>query len=205
MRSGVQSHGTSHTVMFTNGKDCVVFNCSYQISKLNLNCHLLPGPTLTPSLIGVLVRFRQQPIAISIKHMFHQVRLLDKPLLRFIWREDSSDPKPSLYQWKVLPFGTTCSPCCTIYALQAHASQAEAPTEVRDMVHSSFYVDNCLHSVKTVQEARELIRDLRLYLSRGGFEVSQWASNDHWVIEDFPQSPQAARHGSLFCQTEPKS
>ena len=24
------------------------------------------------------------------------------------------------YEWQVLPFGTTCSPCCAIFALQKH-------------------------------------------------------------------------------------
>lgn len=66
-----------------NGKDRVVFNCSYQVGKLNLNRYLLPGPTLTPSLIGVLVRFRQRPVAISgdIKRMFHQVRPPEQGLI----------------------------------------------------------------------------------------------------------------------------
>ncbi|KAI3370918.1 hypothetical protein L3Q82_007424 [Scortum barcoo] len=52
---------------------------------------LLPGPTLGSTLLGVLLRFREYPFAVSsdIKGMFHQVRLLpeDKPFLRFLWRD----------------------------------------------------------------------------------------------------------------------
>ncbi|KAK7880872.1 hypothetical protein WMY93_032490 [Mugilogobius chulae] len=56
----------------------------------NLNQLLLPGPTLTSSLLGVLLRFREYAVAVcsDIKGMFHQVRLLpeDKTLLCFLWR-----------------------------------------------------------------------------------------------------------------------
>ena len=111
-----------------NGKNRVVFNCSFQVREQNLNKHLLPGPTLTPSL--VMVRFRRQQTAISgdIRRMFHQVLLLDedKPLMRFVWRENPNDP-PSTYQWEVLPFGTTCSPCCATYAMQAHVMEGTVP------------------------------------------------------------------------------
>ncbi|KAE8293785.1 hypothetical protein D5F01_LYC06722 [Larimichthys crocea] len=60
-------------------------------------------PPLGPSLLAVLLRFRERALAFSsdIRGMFHQVRLLqsDKPLLRFLWRDlrpenppTSSDP-----------------------------------------------------------------------------------------------------------------
>ncbi|KAJ8380851.1 hypothetical protein SKAU_G00016290 [Synaphobranchus kaupii] len=54
--------------------------------------------------------------------MFHQVRLLpkDRPLLRFLWRNLERNDSLSVYEWPVLPFRLTCSPCCTIFALQRH-------------------------------------------------------------------------------------
>lgn len=80
-----------HHMVQHNNKDRIVFNCSFQYEGKSLNDLLLPGPTLGPSLLGVLLRFRQYPVAVSgdIKGMFHQIRLLpaDKPVLRFIWRD----------------------------------------------------------------------------------------------------------------------
>ena len=184
-------HKVSH-----NGKDRVVFNCSFQVGRQCLNRYLLPGPTLGPSLLGVLMRFRQDKVAISgdIKGMFHQVRLLeeDKPLLRFLWRDNPNDEHPSIYQWQVLPFGTTCSPCCAIFALQQHVSEdPDAGEDVRYSVERCFYVDNCLQSVATEEEARTLIIKLRTLLARGGFDLRQWASSNPNVLSQLPPEAKA--------------
>lgn len=111
-----------HHLVEQNGKHCVVFNCSYQYQGESLNAYLLPGPVLGPSFIGVLLRFREHQVVISgdIRSMFHQVRLLasDSPFLRFLWRDMRREDPVDVYEWQVLPFGATCSPCCAIYALQ---------------------------------------------------------------------------------------
>ncbi len=77
-----------HHMVHHNGKNRIDFNCSFQYRGQNLNELLLPGPALGPSLLAVLLRFREHSVAVSsdIKGMFHQVRLLpeDKPLLRFV-------------------------------------------------------------------------------------------------------------------------
>lgn len=113
-----------HHMVQHNGKNWVVYNCSFHYQGHNLNELLLPGPTLSPSLLAVLLRFREHSIAFSsdIRGMFHQVRLLptDRPLLRFLWRDLKRDSPPSVYEWQVLPFGTTCSPCCAMFASQKH-------------------------------------------------------------------------------------
>ncbi len=75
---------------------------------------LLPGPTLSPSLLSVLVRFREHSVGISsdIYGMFHQLGLLpeDMPLLRFLWRDMNRKELPGVYEWHVLLFSTTSSP-----------------------------------------------------------------------------------------------
>ncbi|KAI7805208.1 hypothetical protein IRJ41_001894 [Triplophysa rosa] len=157
----------------------------------SLNDQLLPGPNLGPPLLGVLLRFRQHSVAISgdIKGMFHQVRLLpgDKSVLRFIWRDMCREAEPDIYEWQVLPFGTTCSPCCAIYALQHHVQGHKGDMDnLVDIVEQSFYVDNCLHSVQTTSEAKEIVDGLRQFLSQGGFEIRQWACNLPSAIQHLP-------------------
>ncbi|XP_058508983.1 uncharacterized protein LOC131475122 [Solea solea] len=180
-----------HHMVRHNNKDRIVFNCSFQYEGKSLNDLLLPGPALGPSLLGVLIRFRQYPVAVSgdIKGMFHQIRLLpaDKPVLRFIWRDMKKTEEPKIYEWQVLPFGTTCSPCCAIYALQRHAQDTgESDSHLVDCVGQSFYVDNCLRSTHSKEEAKDLVDGLRQLLHTGGFEIRQWASNTPEVIEHLP-------------------
>ena len=180
-----------HHLVSHNGKHRLVFNCSHQYLGQTLNQYLLPGPTLGPSLVGVLLRFREHPIAVSgdIKGMFHQVRLLpdDRPLLRFLWRDLKVDEPPRVFEWEVLPFGTTCSPCCATYALQRHATDHSQPEDiVRFSVDHCFYVDNCLHSVRTPEEAKQLVERLRELLSSAGFNLRQWACNEPSVLSHLP-------------------
>lgn len=154
----------------------VFFNCSFTYQGQNLNNYLLPGPTLGASLLGVLVRFREHRVAISgdIKQMFHQVRLLlrDQPLLRFLWRDLQAEKPPDVYEWRVLPFGTTCSPCCTTFALQRHVLNHSKPQDrVREAMLKHFFADNCLLSTSSEEEARDLVDQLRELLATGGFEI----------------------------------
>lgn len=113
-----------------NGKHHLVFDCSFNHGGLSLNEQLLPGSTLGPSLIGVLLRFCQHAVAISgdIRALFCQIRLLpvDRPLLSFVWRNLQREKQPDIYQWQVLPFGTTSSPCCATFALQKHVKKSAA-------------------------------------------------------------------------------
>ena len=180
-----------HHMVQHNGKNRIVFNCSFQFRGNNLNELLLPGPTLSPSLLAVLLRFREHSVGISsdIRGMFHQVRLLpeDRPLLRFLWRDMNRDKPPSVYEWRVLPFGTTSSPCCATFSLQLHArNSSHSGGTVKEAIEKSFYVDNCMLSLTSEEEARALVDQLRNLLAEGGFDLRQWASNVPSVIHHLP-------------------
>ncbi|KAJ7989950.1 hypothetical protein DPEC_G00309790 [Dallia pectoralis] len=164
-----------HHMVSHNGKNRIVFNCSYQFNNQNLNDSLLPGPPLGASLLGVLLRFREHAVGISgdIKGMFHQVQLLpeDRPLLRFLWRQEKEEPLTTRV-----------------------AKNSEPGEDVRVSVERCFYVDNCLQSLPSPAEARQLVDKLRNILKSGGFELRQWASNDQSVVSHLPKE---ARSDSL--------
>ncbi|KAL0153880.1 hypothetical protein M9458_050801 [Cirrhinus mrigala] len=179
-----------------NDKNRLVFNCSFQYKGMNLNKSPLPGPVLGPSLLGVLIRFREHSVAVSgdMKGMFHQVQLLeqDRPIL-----------EPDIYEWQVLPFGTTCSPCCASYALHKHVlDNTESGDDLQFTIRRSFYVDNCLQSLSTADEARGLIDHLRELLASRGFNIRQWASNQPEVVSHLPKEAQSTSTELWLSQKE---
>lgn len=126
--------------------------------------------------------------------MFHQVRLLpeDRSLLRFLWRDMNCEESPRVYEWRVLPFGTTSSPCCTAFALRQHAKHSSHSEDAaREAVEKSFYVDSCMVSLTSEKEARVLVDQLRNLLAEGGFDLRQWASNVPAVICLLPSEAQS--------------
>lgn len=91
--------------------------------------------------------------------------------------------EPKTYEWQVLPFGSTYSPCCTIYALQQHVQDVcGSNQDLVDCVEQSFSVDNCIHSTHSKEEFKGLVDGLCQMLHTGGFKICQWASNIPAVI-----------------------
>ena len=88
----IPHHGVYHPKK--PGRIRVVFNCSVEFAGESLNRHLLQGLDLTNNLIGVLCRFRQEPVAVmcDIEGMFHQVHVNSEHqnFLRFFWWDSGS-------------------------------------------------------------------------------------------------------------------
>lgn len=70
-----------------------VFDSSAKFKGTSLNDQLLSGPNLTNSLLGVLIRFRKEMIAVvaDVQHMFHcfTVKEQHRDYLRFLWYKDN--------------------------------------------------------------------------------------------------------------------
>ncbi|KAJ8377835.1 hypothetical protein AAFF_G00251540 [Aldrovandia affinis] len=84
-------HGVRHPV---KQKLRVVFDCGASFQGTSLNQQLLQGPDLTSSLVGVLMRFRQETVAVmaDVEAMFHQIRVSheDTDFFRFLWWPDGN-------------------------------------------------------------------------------------------------------------------
>ncbi|VDI04377.1 Hypothetical predicted protein [Mytilus galloprovincialis] len=93
---------------------------------VSLNALLLQGPDLANNLIGVLLRFRTEKVALQgdIESMFYQVKvpLKDRNLLRFLWWPNGDmNSEPEVYRMTVHIFGATSSPSVCNFALRQTA------------------------------------------------------------------------------------
>ncbi|XP_070067137.1 uncharacterized protein [Drosophila virilis] len=159
-----------------------------KVSGMSLNDCLLKGPDTLASLMGVLIRFRERPIAVSgdIREMFHQVkvRLEEQPAQKFLWRDGDSSRFPETYIMQVMTFGASCSPALANYVKNRNAERfvAEHPDAVKAICENTF-VDDWLQSVDTGAEMIQLSETVKRIHASGGFEMRRWTSNSKQVIQ----------------------
>lgn len=101
----------------------VFFDSSAKHEGVALNNVLLSGPDLNNALLGVLIRFRREPIAITadVKQMFYCFTVRDDHhnFLRFLWFKDNDVTKEVIeYRMKVHVFGNRPSPTVAMYGLR---------------------------------------------------------------------------------------
>jgi hypothetical protein len=169
----------------------VVFDCSSQYRGQCLNDCLLQGPDLTNSLMGVLLRFRQEEIAFmaDIEAMFYQVQVPEyqRDYLRFLWW-----PGGELfghiceYRMKVHIFGAISSPSVANYVLKL-IGRTCMDKIISSTILKNFYVDDCLKSLCRTEEVIRLIRGLTIVLKQGGFKLTKFACNSIQVMSNLPK------------------
>ena len=105
------------------GQIRVVFDSATKHDNISLNDVLLSGPDMTNSLLGILLRFRKDTVAVTAdaEKMFYtfHVKNEHRNFLRFLWYRDN-DPSKDLieYRMKVHVFGNSLSPACNIWSPQ---------------------------------------------------------------------------------------
>ena len=176
----------------------VVFDCACKSSSVSLNNQLLQGPENTSSLIGVILRFRVNSVAVAadIKRMFHQVFVSpeDRGALCYLWWPDGDLTKdPKTFQMIVHIFGATSSPSICGYALRRTAADYSEgfSSQTINAVMRDFYVDNLLKSFETTGQAVETTKELQELLAKGGFQLTKVMSNEREVLNAFPPEHRA--------------
>ena len=178
------------------GKTRIVFDCAAKQAGESLNDSLMSGPDLMNSLVGVLIRFRKEPVALVayIESMFHQVVLVNSPdcdALRFLWWPHGNlQAEAQSYQMLVHIFGTTSSPSCAGFCLKQTAldyGKLYNPF-ISEIVNENFYVDDCLVSVGTESHAVMVVHQLTSLLAKGGFRLTKWLTNNKIVLATIPES-----------------
>lgn len=174
------------------GQIRVVFDSSAQQHGVSLNSVLLTGPDLNNTLLGVLVRFRKEPIAVTadIRQMFYAflVRHDHRDYLRFLWHKDNDLSKEvEEYRMRVHVFGNSPSPAVAIYGLRRAAQKGEPKygADTQQFVERHFYVDDGLISLPTESAAIDLMKRTCASLAESNLKLHKIASNSVAVMQAF--------------------
>lgn len=190
------------------GKLRVVFDASCRYRGSSLNDILLQGPDLTNSLLGVLLRFRQEQVAVmcDVQQMFHQFQVskTHRDYLRFLWWDSDLQEEPVDYRMTVHLFGAKSSPGCANFGLKQIVADHghEYGEGASRFVNHNFYVDDGLTSVPTEQDAMQLIADTRALCARGALKLHKYACNKKTVMEKIPKEEQS-QDNRCFPQSQP--
>lgn len=154
-----------------------VFNASSSSKTgLSLNSCLYTGPSLVSLLYDQLLLFRKDQFAMlaDISKAFHRVLVhpSHRKYLKFLYY---CNGKLVCYQFKVVPFGTTCSPYLLQQVLYTHISNT--PPDVDYSLFHKFYVDNL--AITSCSES-QLIEDrpkVEQCLMSAQMPLQSWTSN----------------------------
>ncbi|XP_046580120.1 uncharacterized protein LOC124287661 [Haliotis rubra] len=171
-----------------------VFDSSARYKGVSLNEILLQGPDLINELLGILLRFRREPVAIlaDIQQMFHcfEVEESHRNYLRFLWYKDNKFENELVgYRMRVHVFGNRPSPAVAAYGLR-NAAQAGEKTfgkDTKDFVQNDFYVDDAVNSLPTPEQATDLLKRTQESLkTNGNLRLHKIISNSMNVMKSFP-------------------
>ncbi len=170
-----------------------VFDCPASLNGHSLNGQVMSGPDNNNRLLGVLLRFREGPIAFmcDVKAMFHCVKLPveQRDYLRLLWWEQGDLDKPlKAYRMTAHIFGGVWSPSAATFALRHHAEthRTDYSELTIDTVLDNMYVDDCLRSLESVDCTIKICHELMDLLDKGGFPLTKWVSNSPAVIDSIP-------------------
>ena len=129
----------------------IVFNSSCSFMGSKINDYWAKGPDMLNSLIGVLLRFREERVAMhgDISKMFNSVRLgtLEQHTHRFLWRDMDIKRRPNQYCLLAVPFGDRPSGAISITAMHetANMKKDEFPEAARVIIRNSLPTDSHLY------------------------------------------------------------
>ena len=100
----------------------IVFNSSAKYMGHVLNEYWAKGPDLLNNLVGVLIRFRENQVALmgDIRKMYHTVKTkpIDQHTHRFLWRDMDTTREPDTYIIQRVSFGDKPSGTIATVALR---------------------------------------------------------------------------------------
>ncbi|XP_075151929.1 uncharacterized protein LOC142225965 isoform X6 [Haematobia irritans] len=180
----------------------LVFDAAAETNQFSLNKALLQGPDINNSLISILLKFREAPVAVcgDIQEMFHQISISkeDQNSQRFLWRDDKEKPVET-YVMQRLIFGATCSPTIAQYVKNENAKEfiEEAPRAVHGIVERH-YVDDYVDCFQSEEEAILVLKDVIRIHKFGGFHLRNISSNSEAIKRMYGNPTNESNHYDEF-------
>ncbi|KAF2884418.1 hypothetical protein ILUMI_21758 [Ignelater luminosus] len=140
-----------------------VFDASAKSKNgLSLNQCLETGPNLIELISSILLRFREKEIGVisDIEKAFLQINITpkDRNVLRFLWWNKNNIIE--IY--------------CHRRVRIAQEDQFIHMSDTIKKLFSSFYVDNCVTSVDSVEELYQFKEESKILMTEGGFNLRGW-------------------------------
>ncbi|XP_062539111.1 uncharacterized protein LOC134207403 [Armigeres subalbatus] len=169
------------------GKIRMVWDAAAKAHGVCFNDMLLKGPDLLVSLVDVLLRFRQGKVAVcsDIREMFLRILIRDEDRWSqcFLWRSNPEE-EIQVYVINVAMFGATSSPCTAQFVKNWNASNySEQYPRAVEAVTKNHYVDDFLDSVNSVEEAVQLVHQVKDIHAAAGFQFGKILSNEKAVLD----------------------
>lgn len=166
-----------------------VFDSSATFEGVSLNQMLMSGPDLTNSLLGILLRFRNDKVAAigDIEQMVYQfyVDSKDRDFLRFfLYQDNNPDNKLVEYRMRVHVFGNCPSPAIAPFG--SRRTVANCDNDVQNCVCNNFYVDDGLTSLPEAELVIDILKRTQEALKLNGqIRLHKIASNSSKFLEAF--------------------
>ena len=172
----------------------VILDCSADFEGKSINKELLPGPDLTNQIVDILIRFREERVAVmaDVESMYYQVQVPknQQTYLKFLWWENHDiECHPQEFVMCAHVFGGASSGGCSNYALRRTAvdNEAEFGRAAASTLLNNFYVDDLLKSVGNINIAKQLVKDVIIMCRSGGFNLKKFFSNSKELLQSIPE------------------
>ncbi|UYV66498.1 hypothetical protein LAZ67_4001898 [Cordylochernes scorpioides] len=170
-----------------------VFDASCKKKGLpSLNQCLEKGDNLIELIPDLLLRFRlgKYGIIADIRKAFLQIQVReeDREFLRFLWwKKDQKTLK--FYRHCRVVFGLTSSPFLLAATIKYHLSPPQfQDNKCAELLARSFYVDNCILSLSSTYDVKEIIKESSDIMMQAKFELRDWMWNEPGITEQDPAS-----------------
>ena len=164
----------------------------------SLNSHFLTGKNNLPLIPTLLMRFRTHIFAgvTDVSSMFNRFLLQesDTEYLRFVFamkKPNSKEDKVELINFRnrCLPFGISPSPSIATYLLKKHATKfLNTPLHLAArFVMESTYMDDCSWGANTLEEMKQLVKDIKYIFDQCSLPTHKYFSNSEEALENLEQ------------------